>query len=902
MLRKLMLGHPKGWSSVAVLGLVVGCANDPAAPEPDSAGSSSSAVEAEDPGAATGNGIEPVYYPGNPTCSDLAPEGATWYELKYEPVVDGNDSDGTLDVSIDEYTITAGQVFDWSSNIGVDAVFVKGGDNGDSYVYDPPSESMGDTALHAPVNPSNGKYYGLSHISFCYDIVPSVKIDKGGDTLSKVGDPVTYTFAIQNDGDLALSLTSVSDTLLGDLTATATAAGCGWLAAGDDCYFEYIRVVQPGDSDPLPNTVTASYEYTDPEDNTGSVWDDDYHEVNLFQPAIRLAKNGDDLSKEGLTIDYAIKIWNESSADSPDLECTLTDPLTGMSENITFGPGEMRTFNVPYVVPTGAPDPLVNTVSASCSPQGFPNIIEDEASHETNLFQPSLKLTKTGSPYSKVGDTVYYEVTIENTSSADTPDLALSSFSDSLVSVTPPSSCDTLASGQSCSFDYSYVVQPGDDSGAVGAKLSNTAAADYSITGFSDCHVNAQDIWMVTLLHPSFTVQKVCTTDPAPQEGPAWFKVTISNTGDVELIVSADDGIGNFNLPVGQTEMFDISVDGPFDGQASIANTVNASWTLPEWTGLSNTRSASDSATCTVAGIPWLRKKTDGAVDPSRDWSFAIYDGPNADSGAGTGDSSFLGSPLAADSSYGAADGVLDFGDLPLDPSATYTICELGLPAGWIGSWMIDTDDDGVPDTAVDPYNPNASDNPAQDVGNRCLDIGAGTNYPTPAGGQISIEVDNLPPPGGDARTPGYWKNWNTCTKGNQAETAAKNGGPDAGYWLLDDILAMGPITWGNFSIATCEDAVRVLNQRDLNTGKKRANDGAYGLAMHLLAAQLNFAAGASTCAEANDVAAQAEALLVSLDFDGSGMFLRPRHADYATARELEGLLDEYNNNLLCAP
>jgi hypothetical protein len=106
---------------------------------------------------------------GNPTCGDLAPEGTTWIEFKVEPVVDGTFSDGTLTVTIDVRETADGPVLDWTSNIGVDAVFVKGGPNGLLYVYDPPAESTGDTGLHAPVNPNNGKFFGLSHVSFCYD-------------------------------------------------------------------------------------------------------------------------------------------------------------------------------------------------------------------------------------------------------------------------------------------------------------------------------------------------------------------------------------------------------------------------------------------------------------------------------------------------------------------------------------------------------------------------------------------------------------------------------------------------------------------------------------------------------------------------------------------------------------
>jgi hypothetical protein len=111
---------------------------------------------------------EPTHVTGNATCGDLAPDGANWTELKVEPVVNGTSSDGTLTVTIvvDENGPN-GPTFDWTSDIGVDAVFVKGGPDGNLYLYDP--ESTGDSGLHAPTNPANGKYYGLSHVSFCYD-------------------------------------------------------------------------------------------------------------------------------------------------------------------------------------------------------------------------------------------------------------------------------------------------------------------------------------------------------------------------------------------------------------------------------------------------------------------------------------------------------------------------------------------------------------------------------------------------------------------------------------------------------------------------------------------------------------------------------------------------------------
>jgi hypothetical protein len=104
--------------------------------------------------------------PGNKTCGELQGAGQNWSELKVDPNQNGTFSDGTLTVTI---TNTSNdKTFDWSSNIGVDAVFVKAGSAGSNlYVYDPPSESTGDDAL---TSPGAGTTNQISHIAFCYDL------------------------------------------------------------------------------------------------------------------------------------------------------------------------------------------------------------------------------------------------------------------------------------------------------------------------------------------------------------------------------------------------------------------------------------------------------------------------------------------------------------------------------------------------------------------------------------------------------------------------------------------------------------------------------------------------------------------------------------------------------------
>ena len=82
-----------------------------------------------------------------------------------------------------------------------------------------------------------------------------ISITKTADEFSKVGDPVTYTFEICNDGDATVNRDSVLDTLIGDIGASFPAT----LAAGACATVTSDRTVADGDPDPLVNTVTAEY-------------------------------------------------------------------------------------------------------------------------------------------------------------------------------------------------------------------------------------------------------------------------------------------------------------------------------------------------------------------------------------------------------------------------------------------------------------------------------------------------------------------------------------------------------------------------------------------------------------------------------------------------------------------
>jgi len=257
--------------------------------------------------------------------------------------------------------------------------------------------------------------------------------------------------------------------------------------------------------------------------------------------------------------------------------------------------------------------------------------------------------------------------------------------------------------------------------------------------------------------------------------------------------------------------------------------------------------------------------------------------------------------PLGALLESGDADAVnniVDFGGIKLVPG-DYSVCETGVPVAWSIAWSVDGLAADANHTNIDPQASNEE---------QCIDVVVG------AGTHVAVEVDNKVFQGeGEQRTIGYWKNWNTCSGGNQQYTAAKNGGAAEGYFLLDDVL---PIVIGidadgveapTLVIGSCETGVLLLDKRQLNgKNRKAASDAAYAMVAQLIAAKANLKAGADECGILPTITA-ADELLNTIGFNGEGSYLSPKDtkkpADKALAEEahmLAGTLDEYNNGLLC--
>ena len=727
---------------------------------------------------------------------------------------------------------------------------------------------------------------------------PSVRVVKTGDALSKIGDPVTYTFTITNTSSADspnLMLVGASDSLLGLLNPPAS---CDNMAPGASCSFTAPYTVQPGDPDPLVNTVAVLY---NPAGFPNAITDTDTHSTNLFQPSLTIEKTGDTLSKVGDTVNYTIEVCNTSSADSPNLvKDSVTDnKIAGV--NAAFGaslaPGACESHDFTRVVQPGDSDPLVNTATAHYHPQGFPNDISGSDSHEVNLFQPLLDLTKVAdNPFSKAGDSIEYTVTIENKSSNDSPALVLDSFTDSVVAgVTPPATCSPLASGASCTFSYNHTVTAGDPD-----PLVNTATAHYHPVGFTnDITDNASAT--VDLLHPSFTVTKTCTTDPVNQGGTASFTITYHNTGDADLVFTpneADEG-GTQSVAAGGT--VNVTVTRPVGaGATSVTNAVTGVVTLAAKYGLSNqfTYSASDS--CDVRGKVNVVKTVSGQP-PAADQVFTF----ELRQGAST-----LSNGTILETKDTDASGNMSF-TTQLTPGATYQLCEWVFPG-----WNTNLAGDGplfVPNSINPPSLPNPN------VNNLIVCV----NFTVSSGQTRTFNVDNSPPPGGRALTIGFWKNWTSCDgKGSQDPildlalgiASAQTTNPPGGLVVSAQNLGSG---WPNYApiyyrvlkgdptstednikpAPGCLKAIRLLDKSTINTGKKMSSDPLFNMTAQLVAAQLNRFMGAGINGATITNIDKAVLLNGNRQFDGI-THLPLSGAQKTLANCLATQLDRYNNNL----
>jgi uncharacterized repeat protein (TIGR01451 family) len=261
-------------------------------------------------------------------------------------------------------------------------------------------------------------------------------------------------------------------------------------------------------------------------------------------PSVMVEKDGDELSKIGDQVTYDFKITNTGgwpltlvSISDDKIGSLITQATTAGCDELAVG--EFCEFSVNFVIPVGAADPFVNTVSVEYDhAMGTAANVTDTDSHSTNLFQPAVQIDKTANvTEAKVGDTVTYTFTITNLSSMDSPNLILDSLTDTVLgnlelATNYDADCDTLDYQDTCTFTVDYLIPMGAPS-----SLTNVVTAHYHPDGFPN------DVWDSDDHTITVRGNEGCTPGFWKNHTSAWVGYTTGQT--LESIFNVPD---NYNL------------------------------------------------------------------------------------------------------------------------------------------------------------------------------------------------------------------------------------------------------------------------------------------------------------------------------------------------------------------
>ena len=339
--------------------------------------------------------VPPVKVDGNPKCVDY---GLT-------PITSGV-----------TYSVHDTYYVKWTSTVAVDWVIVKGGPNANIYKY--PVDAFGDDWLHAPINPSTGMPYDISHVEFCGDGVdepqpkPGITIVKTGPATAYVGDTITYAFTVTNTGGVTLADVSVIDSIC-DGGVVTKVTGDSTFGPGDVWTYTCKKTITEQTPDPLDNTAKACGKYGDM-----TKCDDDDHRVDILHPDIEIVKTGAAYAYAGDTVTYHFAV--ENTGDTTLANVTVSDPRCSASPvrnagetDTSFDPGDTWHYSCTAVVPSGVS--RVDNTAEACGTSG-PKKVCDTDDHSFPVRTIAIRVDKAAVEQTAVaGSVVHFTIAVANT-------------------------------------------------------------------------------------------------------------------------------------------------------------------------------------------------------------------------------------------------------------------------------------------------------------------------------------------------------------------------------------------------------------------------------------------------------------------------------------------------------
>ena len=229
-----------------------------------------------------------------------------------------------------------------------------------------------------------------------------VGVMKSASPYAAIGANITYSIKVYNPSDFDLYKINVTDEMLG------FGVTIPFMSKGNMTGVTYVlnRTALASDLSPLVNTVSVEAVNLEGVYSTSST-----QAKTVIERLIDVEKTGPLYAHRGEAIMYTIVVKN--LANSTLWNATVKDEMIGFSWKGDLAVKESNEFNITYIVPMDAEDPLVNKVVAAA--KFNESTILDEATWSVDLLNPKLKVDKTVKPsVICAGENVTYTIKVTN--------------------------------------------------------------------------------------------------------------------------------------------------------------------------------------------------------------------------------------------------------------------------------------------------------------------------------------------------------------------------------------------------------------------------------------------------------------------------------------------------------
>ncbi|WP_158574290.1 DUF7507 domain-containing protein [Dorea sp. AF36-15AT] len=351
---------------------------------------------------------------------------------------------------------------------------------------------------------------------------PSLTVVKTSDKTGqvKLGDEITYTITVTNNGNVTISGVKLNDSLTGDNWTlgnikpgeTVTKKATYTVTEADIIEGQIVNHATATGKDPSGNDVTGKGEKTVTTEESNP-------HITVTKETTSRPKNGETYAL-GEEITYKITAKNTGNLTLKDVK--VIDELTGLEKTIKgeFKPGDEETFETSYTVTEAdLGKTVVNVATATGktpdSNKPKPGVDPGKTEDPTDQKKPAMSIEKKVIDQKEkyeIGDTVKYEITVTNTGNTTQNNILvedqMSAAGQAVITKVDGANgtidgakvtLDTLAPGKAATITAEYTVVKADR----GNTITNAAVAkgEGEIPKTPDVPVDVEDVYDIHVVH-----------------------------------------------------------------------------------------------------------------------------------------------------------------------------------------------------------------------------------------------------------------------------------------------------------------------------------------------------------------------------------------------------------------